>query len=449
MKKNLILISIFALALPILAFADFSEKDWQWKKEINLPKIESLEYIKLQLDKESSKMGVDYRDIRVISGEGEEIPYQLTVLKASSVSDFYSSVMMDKGKNPETGEVSFILDLGKAGVLHNEIKIGTYSENFKKRVSVYSGDNLMDTSDSRWKILASDGYIFNFTDKNANFSASGLSVRYPESSRRYIKVVIAGGGEGEVNISGANVLRYELSKASENISRVSLIKEENADLKAVILKADLGVRGFPTSKISFSSKENNFNRRISLQSGDDGKNWRNIAQGYVFSLDTPKFKGSSMTVEYPEQYSRYIRAIVWNDDNKSIQFENYAEISGISRMVAFEADPKLSYLLYYGNEKASSPKYDLARFFQYLEVAGMPEALLGAEQANADFVVPPETKPPFTERYPYLLNVLLVIIVVIVAIFLYFYISKNFKATAQKNSLEEGRDEIGKSGDVR
>jgi len=417
----------FALLVPILALADFSKTDWQFKKNIVLPAISEPTYVQVKLDKDISKTGMNYDDVRVVGDKNGETPYQITVKDSSVINDHYSSGLFDQSINPQTGDSFIVLDLGGDGLLHNEIRFETQSENFKKQVLIYASDSKISVESSKWRLLTSNGYIFNFTDKNANFSASGLTVRYPDSSARYVKAVISGSGEGKAVISNASVIRYEVSTKKENILNLTASKSEMADLKADVLTADLGVSGFPTSRIQLSASDLNFNRRVSIQTSNDGQNWTLAAQGYIFSLNTPKFKGDSMSVEYPERRARYIRAIIFNDDNKPLVFSDAVNIYGVSRMLAFETSPGENYSMYYGNEKASAPRYDLARFFQYLEIAKMPEASLSAEAFNTDYVAPKPPELPLTERYPFLLNITLAILVFAVAVFLFFYLRHFYK----------------------
>ena len=57
------------------AFAKFALEDWQYKRTINIS--DTGDFIKVILPNNISKTN-DFKDVRVIDGNGEEAPYRLT-----------------------------------------------------------------------------------------------------------------------------------------------------------------------------------------------------------------------------------------------------------------------------------------------------------------------------------------------------------------------------------
>lgn len=78
------------------------------------------------------------------------------------------------------------------------------------------------------------------------------------------------------------------------------------------------------------------------------------------------------------------------------------------RELCFDAAAGASYTLFYGDSALSAPRYDYARLFTPEKVAA--QATLAAEQANPQYTARPDTRP-FTERYPWMLWVVLVAVV--------------------------------------
>ena len=67
----------------------------------------------------------------------------------------------------------------------------------------------------------------------------------------------------------------------------------------------------------------------------------------------------------------------------------------------------LSYKLFYGNPDARYPQYDIERYFQYLETENLPKATLVAGIANPLFEEKVPPPPPVTDRFPWLLPVVI------------------------------------------
>ncbi len=410
--KKLLLCLLFAVALT--AHADFDIAHWEFKKNIELPSSALPSYVQLKIDKEISRVRNSFQDIRIVSKEGGEIPYQLVVKNEVASDDFYPTTILNTSSS-QNGDTFFVIDLGKSGFLHNKINIVSDSENFKRYVSVSASDSLLPAGDARWSLLTSKGYIYDFTDKVAGFNEQSGVVNYPQNTSRYLFVKISGNGESAVHITGAQVYRYEVSVAEENVVSVESIVSQNIKEQTSEIIVDLGVQGFPTHSIKLSTGDSNFNRRVVIQSSEDSTHWRALSNGYIFRVATEKFTGENLELQYPESNDRYIRVIVFNLDDKPVSFSQAIEVRGVARTLIFKAETGQNYSLYYGNDEARPARYDLAKIFPYLEASSIPKATLGAQEFNTAFL--PKVAPiaPFTERHKSLLTFTLVLLVGIIA----------------------------------
>lgn len=100
---------------------------------------------------------------------------------------------------------------------------------------------------------------------------------------------------------------------------------------------------------------------------------------------------------------------VVNGDDVPIQFAG-VRLEMLQRELCFEAAPRASYVLYYGDSVLSSPRYDYARWFALQ--AGAAVATLGAEATNAAYQPRPDQRP-FTEKHPVLLWLALILVVLL------------------------------------
>ena len=405
MKKT-ILFALFSLSLsPVALFADFEVSNWKYEKQINAPALVDTQYVRLPLDSDVSSAG-DFKGIRIINEKNIEIPYQL--IKEEYISKSSGGVLINNSTDSQ-GRSYFTIDLGVSGQIHNQILVQTQSSNYRRQVSVYASDTLLPESSSAWKLLTDKGYIYKFTDQSVGLNVAGNLFFYPKSTARYVKVVIGAGPEGAIAVSGAQVFQQEVRT---NISRDMEIRGSVGDdvtNKATVLTFDLGSTGVFTNEVTVSTREKNFNRRVILESSNDGLTWNYLSQGFISYLETSLFSGGSLSLNYPEVMARYIRLKVFNQDDQPLSFETKAKFKGPVYSVVFQSNPAQDYRLFYGNSTASKPFYDLARLFQYLEVDTMTEATLGRQLENQKYVPPAPPKVPFTESNKYLLNVSFII----------------------------------------
>ncbi len=82
-----------------------------------------------------------------------------------------------------------------------------------------------------------------------------------------------------------------------------------------------------------------------------------------------------------------------------------ARLQQYERRIYFDADSRTQPRLYYGDAKIEAPVYDYAKLFQ--KDANAPQALLGAEEANASFAGRADDRP-WSERHPAVLWVAII-----------------------------------------
>jgi hypothetical protein len=425
MKKK-ILIAVCLFIPAAFAHADFAKESWAKVRDITLPAISSAEYVRVPLDAAAASGGNAFRDIRVLSG-GTEVPYQLVTEDAAVISAYAPSRTLDVVTD-RAGRLMFILDLGGEGTLHSRLHVELSSKNYRRQVSVYTASALVPHDSSSWNLLTDKGYIYKFTDERAGAVAAGGDIDYPESSARYLRVVVEGGPEGALTFGSAGVYRYAVESAKEVTETVAAEVNSLPKEQATEVIADLGAAGIPTRGILLSVKSTgNFSRSATLYGGNDGKTWSYIGNGYLSRIETPKFAGSNLSIAYGESSSRYYRVLISNYDDAPLLVEPSVRVTGVLRTVVFEAQPGAPYALFYGNRDAYAPRYDLSRFFNYLDTTALREATLGAERDNTAYVPPEPPVVPFTERNKILLNVTLALLVIAIAAFVFFYIWRHVR----------------------
>lgn len=424
--KRFFLVALF-IVTPLFAAADFTASVWQYERPIALPSSSEQGYVRLKLDRAVAAGSSGFKDVRVIEGESREVPYQFSVETAEVRAQYLASEVLDTVVD-SLGRLEFILDLGQNGTLHSRLHIETGSPNYKRQVSVFAAPTLLPHSSPEWNLLTDKGYIFKFTDPVTKFSTDSGEVAYPQNSSRYLRVVIENGPEGALSLQRGSVYRYEISSAKEETETLpaDVLERKNEQTTEVVV--DMGASGIPTHNITlFVNDRGNFSRSAYLFGSADGQSWSRVGQGYLSRIETAKWSGGNLSIDYPESTYRFYKVSIQNFDDAPLDVGRRVEVTHILRTVVFEAQAGKSYRLYYGNPAAYTPRYDLARYFEYLETTSLPEARLGAARENASYVAPAPPVVPFTERNKVPLNITLALLVLLVATLIGWYLWKHLR----------------------
>lgn len=408
-KAGLLITLLLAGALggllpAVRAGADFAPAEWPYFKAITVPAgLAAGDLAAVTLDRAvltgAAANPYDLRDLRVVRDGGREVPYQLRVAAGREervvvpVAGQAAAAVQDAaGRGGRY--VSFVADLGEGAARHNEVEILTDAVNFSRATRVETSDDAQ-----TWAVVQEGTEIFDFSAPEGNFTSRNTRISYPESAARYVRARVRDeGGEG-LKISGLAVSLATVSPPQERAyppAAVSRVEEDGG--RATVITLDLGAAGIPTSRLSFETDAPNFHRDAEIEGSDDGDRWEWLGGAAVYSYNTPRFSGSSQEVTYPESHYRYYRWTVRNGDDTPLSLAD-VRLYGVNRQAVFAAELGVEYALYYGNDYAQVPVYDLAQLAQYLETDDLPAATLGPQQDNPAYT---GAEAPLTERYPWL-----------------------------------------------
>ena len=419
------LVSLLALSS---AAADFSLEDWQFVKSISVPDVAEGDLVEVVPDPEVfSGAAPGLADLRIVQGNEREVPYQVVVERGSRERRAFPVTSRDLGFVPDQFS-TFVADLGESGLFHNEIEVSTSSQNFQRDVMV-EGSNDAKT----WAVLQEGTRIFDFSLKERDFTARNTRVRYPESTARFLRVKITNAEEDPLNLTGASVFSVSETLAEEASYPASISERtEDTAKRRNLIVFDLGNRGLPTNRLTIQTPQVNFYREVTLEGTGDAPSWSLIQRsGVLYSYDTPKFVGDQLTLSYPETTFRYLRLTVNNEDNPLLPIEG-VEVFGVPRKLLFQAQPGASYKLYYGNPEARTLSYELERILPFLETENLPVGTLGPQRNNQAFKVE-RSRLPFSERYTWLITVVVVVAAIAVALLLFGVVRKAKKVLPPPN----------------
>jgi len=393
------LFGIIILNLSVLTlWADFEHREWPFHKNIELPSsFDGTSYIKVSLDENVFERSLpDFSDIRIVDMTNrKELPYKLQIEQGERVKKSYEVTRQDYqeilGQYTE-----FVADLGKDGILHNELEIQTYSTNFQYDVLTEASNDKKE-----WMVLSQDS-IFDLTIVDKKFKAQNTTVKFPANTYRYIKAKVITGDAPLFKVTGLQSHYFQESLPRKRPLMPLVDRRiEDKENKTSELVLDLGFSGFPVNEIIFRIQEDNFYRKVKIESSDDKNNWIIVNDsGSIYSYRNGELRRKTLSILFPEIKSRYLRITIFNEDDSPL---SYSEITllAFEHQVIFEANSKSDYSIYYGNKVARKPIYDLERTFEFMNEEDIPEANLGEEMGNIDYA----PTIPVTERFPWLLPV--------------------------------------------
>ncbi len=423
MNKLPYIVAVFAVA-PFIASATLDLSRFEHRKELALPsEVTAPGYARVIFDDEVSYLArPDLSDVRIVDPSGGEVPYR--IIRSSEENVRYEQTVELSDLSRVLDQTLFLLDVGEEGRIHDRIRIQSSSQNFKKQVSVYASDVPLTLSDPSWRMLTDSGYVFDLSDLRTGTRVARGDVFYPQSTARYLKVVISGADHDAIDVASASISQVRTRSRLEDVRTLSAMITQNVQFRTTEIVVDMGGSGIPINRLLLEEEdERNFDRRVSVQSSADGTTWRPLGEGYVSSLVTPLFSGSSLGVSFPETQARYVRVIVFNEDDAPVEWTSRVVLAGPVRAAIFPVRPGDSYMLYLGDSSLRAPVYDIARYAQYIESAELPNAQAGEAEENPLFVTPlPKEIPDDTSSF--YLNIALVLLVGLLSFLTLMYLKR-------------------------
>jgi hypothetical protein len=343
-------------------------------------------------------------DLRISTGNGVEVPYVIWSKSRTSERKRIDTQILNMSYIPQS-YTTFTLDVGDTGIRTNSITITTTTTDFVRRITIEgSPDN------RKFAVLKKDDYIFDLT---SDHNIKNLTVSYPTTDYRYLKVTIWDDGEGALAEVGGDIYLVEEIKG-ESVELPSVMKAALKDKPkpATEITIDLSYRNIPSCSMEFTISDSNFKRNVTILSAnaDNPADYSEIFNTSIYSIKTPWFSRTNTTINYPETQARYLKVAIQNEDNTPLTVSGVT-VSGVPRKITFAALPDTSYFLYLGNPRAVQPSYDIAEIFTYIDRDSFIPVSVGSVVENSSYK--PGANLPLTERYPWILWVAIALMVLV------------------------------------
>ena len=387
MKRVLSKSTVLALLAASLAFGDFTPSAWQYRKPIHPGEARAANSVRIDRDVYFIARE-DLADLRVVHGV-EEVPYLIVTATAQVKETDIPATMQNRAVTGTGVEAVMVFN---NVVPHNRLTIQSGITNFRHKVQVYA------SLDGReWALIKKDAYLFDFTADEHH--ASLLTLDYPTSTRRFLKVVVEGAKDLAI-LSGASVLlREERPAIWQEIARFAdpaPIEDDKRHTTSYTL--DFGAPGAPRDRISLTIADPAFHRSVATDWSDDGKDWISDSFGTVYRTEGSE----SLQVPVGGRRARYLRVTLYHGDNRALKLTSVA-VEAIARHLIFPSQATGDYWLYFGNPGARAASYDLAMVLAKETLDNAVNVAPEGRQENPGYKAPEPRVKPLSERYPGLL----------------------------------------------
>ena len=386
---------------------------WPYYQEIELPaNAQSIEYYDFVVppsvfDKENREEWsneLSLGDLRLVDAEGHEVPYALRIRRPADARESVSSSEFNRATGTD-GSSELTLDLGTSPPEHNEIEVALPEVNYRRR-AVIEGSN----DGHEWQQLL-DTHMVYFQQGGKEFDLRKIT--YPRSRYRYLRIRVYQDPEVDkdpVRITSVVVYRKVTVPGEMLTAPLTVGPREptrgsgGGAASAWIL--DLGVSHMPVDHLAVDMQQAEFSRDFTLEAG--GASGSDVPFTNATSGQWTRRAGEprkAMTADFSEHAAGRLRLVVTDYSNPPLTIESAAASAPAREVIFANSDSLRGPLrLYYGNSRAEPPHYDIERNLPERFQTPPHRLSLGEPQDNPNFV--PEPKP-LTERFPWLIYVVL------------------------------------------
>jgi len=368
-KKHIFLMVFAALVIR----ADFSGTGWEYMKHISVSEVEGLTRVKVDPEVYNHSKR-ELTDLRIVGEKGEEIPYKLELAESEIEKVCFEPELYNLSTVPEK-YTEFYLNMGEENHIINKLHIVTGSRNFRRKVEIWGSDNGID-----WLNIRKDANIFSFY--NEDYVTALTDIKFPDSKRRFYKIVIWNEKENPLGIDRCRVyFEKEIEAPLDDVPFKIVSRDENKDKKRTEIILDLVYKNVPAKEINIKFDQDGYHRNVWILGSDNTDDWRRINSGIIYMYNK---ENKNNAISLSESGDRYLKLIIYNGDDSPLKIDDIS-IKGSRRFICFIAKEGKEYRLFYGNSDANKPVYEFERLLPFMESEKSFLSELGGEQINPDF----------------------------------------------------------------
>lgn len=391
-------INLFTLLLLCATIANAQTNTYKFKRSIT--GVNSV-WHKMALPNDLyKKANAGFEDLRIFGINGKdtlEVPYLLKQRADKVTTNDIAFKQINQSTNPN----GYYYTFQSPGInLINQINLAFKQENFDWKV------NLEGSNDNKeWFSLLTDYRILSIKNNDTDYHFTKLN--FPDSKYQYFRIAVKSPVQPEL-------LEAKISKTDTVKGTYQEVKYQSFDLKNDVSKKETIINvtlanPVPLSNLRLNAQSDfDFYRSIKIEYATDGfktdkgiqYNYANLYEGTISSLEEPAFN-------FANTITSRLKITIQNNDNKPLRL-NILQLKGnIYEIIARFDEPKDEYALYYGNEKATGPLYEIEKFESKIP-NNLTSVNIGTEQRNPAYSI--KTEKPLFENKAWLWVLMAVII---------------------------------------
>lgn len=342
-------------------------------------------------------------DLRIVDGQGQEIPYELKTDRASSHSERHEAHIAENSF-AAAKYTQIVGDLGADAPFYDRVRIETPLSDFIVWAEVALSDDA-----KTWRIVEPRAPIARFRSRSVDGTQA---ISFQGLNSRYVRVRIFQ-GEEQFNVTGLTVLREESHAAALVEVPITFQLANSDDATETAWSSSLASRNVPVSRVQFATETPEFYRAVRIGSSEDGKIWSYRGSGVIYRYKQGAAIRESLAVDFQEwRGNRLLRVDVINGNDQPLRSAKLS-LFAVPRAIVFRPQPNVNYRLVYGNERAGAAQYDLSHLLQTGPAKPVYVSFsLGPEEATTNYHDP----RPFSERHPSVLWIALSIAIVLIGL---------------------------------
>lgn len=323
----------------------------------------------------------DLGDLRLYNGDAP-VQYSLSEQRAGTSSEEVEAKVLNLGRVGDHTE--FDLDAEKLST-YDRIRLRIDAKDFVATASVAGANELGAKSST----TLTPSTLYDFTSQQLG---SNFVLKLPVSSFRYLHVKLSSGILPQ-QVKGAAIFNLREQQASWTKTGSCSAPQQKSRTTVISCNAPPKV---PLDRIAFrvAPGQINFRRTVSVLNPTGIQETTGEICRIRMNRAGTLVSSEQMAVAFaghPGEFTIFID----NGDNPPLSILEVQPLS-LERRIYFDPQGKSSLMLYYGDEKLSTPVYDYARFV-HLEPAAA-EAQLGAGLHNQQYTGRPDDRP-WSERH--------------------------------------------------
>ena len=346
----------------------------------------------------------DLEDLRLIDQGGSEIGYVLHSPGRGLVHEWRKVGISDAGIVPDRYS-QVVGDTGDGGSVHNaiEVTLEPGDEDIFAWAEVAASDDR-----ETWRIVRQRAPLYRFDEEGFR---GPITIRYPRTHDRWLQLRLFDEGE-EILVEKLRVAEKGDSEVPRIAIRRGMTLRSHAPDGESIWEPHGTLPLMRISGVRVETAREEFHRPIVVSVGDDGETWRQVGRGHVYRFRAAEGEDlsqrQSLEVEVRETAARYWRVTVLDRGDPPID-DLDVKLLRDRQSIVFKPGTQGPLRILYGNQRAETPEYELAKLTTKDELEAAREAELFREQANDGYV----SSEPFTERHPVILWLALGLAVVV------------------------------------